>query len=62
MKITRLETYFVKPRWVFLKMDTQGWDIEVVRGASGILDKLVGIQSELSAQLCYENMIVYTAS
>lgn len=38
MKITRLETFFVKPRWVFLKMHTDaglvGWGEPVVEGWS----------------------------
>ncbi|MBN1673302.1 MAG: galactonate dehydratase [Kiritimatiellae bacterium] len=38
MKITKLETFFVKPRWVFLKMETDegltGWGEPVVEGWS----------------------------
>ncbi|MFO7956064.1 MAG: galactonate dehydratase [Candidatus Brocadiia bacterium] len=38
MKITKLETFFVKPRWVFLKMSTDegvvGWGEPVVEGWS----------------------------
>jgi hypothetical protein len=45
---------------VFLKIDTQGWDMEVLRGASGILDQVVGLQSELSARHCYNNIESYT--
>lgn len=45
---------------VFLKMDTQGWDLEVVKGASGILDRLVGLQSEMAVKQCYEGMPGYT--
>jgi FkbM family methyltransferase len=66
VQVTRLDKVFADcvsgidcPR-IFLKMDTQGWDIEVLRGASGIMDQLVGIQSELSAQHCYDGMIPYT--
>jgi FkbM family methyltransferase len=47
---------------VFLKMDTQGWDLEVLKGASGILDRLVGIQSELAVKHCYDGMTPYTAA
>ena len=32
---------------VFLKMDTQGYDLEVVRGGEGVLSKILAIQSEL---------------
>jgi FkbM family methyltransferase len=66
VQVARLDTIFAdcvagldSPR-VFLKMDTQGWDIEVLRGASGILDRIVGLQSELSAQHCYNGMVPYT--
>ena len=38
MKITKLETFFVKPRWVFLKMSTDeglvGWGEPIVEGWS----------------------------
>ena len=38
MKITKLETFFVKPRWVFLKMHTDegltGWGEPIVEGWS----------------------------
>lgn len=46
---------------VFLKMDTQGWDLEVLKGASGILDRITGLQSELAVKKCYEGMPGYTA-
>lgn len=44
---------------VFLKMDTQGYDLEVFRGASGCLENIQGIQSELSVQPLYKNMPHY---
>jgi FkbM family methyltransferase len=40
----------------FLKMDTQGWDLEVLRGASGILDDVVAMQSEVSVLPIYGRM------
>jgi FkbM family methyltransferase len=39
---------------VFLKLDTQGWDLEVLAGADGVLDHLVGIQLEASLTPIYE--------
>ncbi|HEY3335705.1 MAG TPA: FkbM family methyltransferase [Candidatus Limnocylindrales bacterium] len=45
----------VSPR-TYLKMDTQGFDLEVVAGASGCLASVVGLQSELSVQALYEGM------
>ncbi|MCD4527410.1 FkbM family methyltransferase [Nocardioides sp. cx-173] len=38
----------------FLKMDTQGHDMEVVAGAGPWLSRIVGLQSELSVQALYE--------
>jgi FkbM family methyltransferase len=43
-------------RRVFLKCDTQGYDLEVLRGASGCLPALVGLQVELSLKPLYEGM------
>jgi hypothetical protein len=41
---------------VFMKMDTQGHDVSVVKGATGVLDKIVGLQSELPAVNIYDGM------
>lgn len=46
-------------RRVFLKMDTQGFDLEVFKGAAGCLDRVFGIQSELSVQPLYKGMPHY---
>lgn len=42
---------------VFLKMDTQGHDVNVMRGASGVNKWIVGLQSEISAVPLYEEML-----
>ncbi|MES2739972.1 MAG: FkbM family methyltransferase [Pseudomonadota bacterium] len=47
-----------QPR-VFLKMDTQGYDLEVFKGASACLDLVFGLQSELSVQPLYRAMPHY---
>jgi FkbM family methyltransferase len=44
---------------VMLKCDTQGFDLEVIRGASAVLDRIVVIQVELSVIPIYEGMIGY---
>jgi len=44
---------------VFLKMDTQGSDLDVFAGAAGGLDRIVGLQSELSVLPLYEGMPDY---
>lgn len=43
-------------RRVFLKVDTQGFDLEVLAGARGILDRVIGIQTEVSLIPIYEHM------
>lgn len=37
----------------FLKMDTQGFDLRVFRGAAAVLDRIVAMQSELSIKHIY---------
>jgi FkbM family methyltransferase len=41
---------------IFLKIDTQGCDLEVVRGAAGILDRVCGLQVEGSFRHLYEGV------
>jgi FkbM family methyltransferase len=49
-------------RRIFLKLDTQGYDLEAFRGASGILDRIYILQSEVSLIHLYENMPHWTIS
>jgi FkbM family methyltransferase len=44
-----------QPR-VFLKMDTQGHDLAVMRGAAGVRPWIVGLQSEMPAIRIYNGM------
>jgi FkbM family methyltransferase len=44
-----------RPR-VYLKMDTQGWDLEVFRGAEGCLEHILALQSEVSLRPIYDGM------
>jgi FkbM family methyltransferase len=44
-----------RPR-VFLKMDTQGWDIAVLDGATAALEDVVALQSEISMIPIYHGM------
>ena len=44
---------------VFLKMDTQGFDLKVVEGAAGCIERIRGMQSELSIVPVYEGMPTY---
>lgn len=41
---------------VFVKIDTQGHDVDVIRGAAGCLSKITGFQSEVPAVQIYEGM------
>jgi len=47
---------------IFVKLDTQGHDISVVKGATGILGMIAGIQSELPAVPIYEGMLSMSAA
>lgn len=48
-----------EPR-IFLKLDTQGYDLEVLRGATQVLGHVVLFQSEVSVIPLYEDMPHYT--
>ncbi len=41
---------------VFLKMDTQGFDLEVFRSAGGRVDQILGLQSEVPCLPLYDDM------
>jgi len=41
---------------IFLKMDTQGYDLEVFGGVSRLIDQVVAIQSEVSLLPIYDGM------
>jgi len=45
---------------IFLKMDTQGFDLEVLRGVGHLTDKISLLQSELSVTPIYDDMPHYT--
>jgi FkbM family methyltransferase len=47
---------------VFLKSDTQGYDMNVVRGATGCLDRVAGMQIELPIREIYRGAPNYLAS
>jgi FkbM family methyltransferase len=58
VEVSRLDAVFEEvtggARQAFLKLDTQGWDLEVIAGAAGCLDHVVAMQSELSVIPLYE--------
>jgi FkbM family methyltransferase len=59
MKVRRLDSIELPYSRVFLKMDTQGYDLEVFAGAQGVLGRIVGLQSELSVVPLYDGMPRY---
>lgn len=46
----------VSSKRILLKIDTQGADLAVFRGASGIVERIAAIQTELAAVPIYEGM------
>lgn len=44
---------------VYLKLDTQGFDLEVLKGATSTLAKVAAVQSELSIRQIYEGAPAY---
>lgn len=64
VEVLRLDDVFddLLPRpdsLVFLKLDTQGWDLEVLAGSTASLGRVVGLQSEISVRAIYEGMPSY---
>lgn len=53
-----------KDEWqrIFLKMDTQGYDLKVFEGSRGILPHVVSLQSEISVRPLYHDMPSYRES
>jgi FkbM family methyltransferase len=49
-------------KYIHLKMDTQGYDLEVFKGAQKILDQIKTLQSEISIKQLYEGMPDYITS
>jgi FkbM family methyltransferase len=42
---------------IFAKLDTQGHDVEAIRGSSGVIDMITGFQSEMSVVPLYDGML-----
>jgi FkbM family methyltransferase len=65
VEVKRLDSVFeactavvAQPR-VFLKVDTQGFDLEVLEGTGRHLDRVLALQLELSVQGIYEGTVGY---
>jgi len=64
--VARLDAVFddlagKQARRAFVKIDTQGFEAEVLRGATGALDRIAGFQLELSLLPLYEGEATYLA-
>jgi len=47
---------------IYLKMDTQGFDLEVVKGAESVLARILALQTEVSFRSIYTGMPGFTES
>jgi FkbM family methyltransferase len=57
VEICRLDSFDdVKGSRIYLKMDTQGFDLEVVKGATGLLDRIVAVQTEVAFIPLYKDV------
>lgn len=62
VSVNRLDTVLdsIIPNWrdrsIFLKMDTQGYDLQVFQGVGKIMERVVALQSEISQIPLYEGM------
>jgi len=68
VKVVRLDSVLndlirdiAEPR-LFLKIDTQGFDLEVLKGAEGCLDIIYGLQSEIACRAIYRDMPTHIES
>jgi FkbM family methyltransferase len=65
VKLMKLETAILRHKSrlgfknLFLKLDTQGHDFEILRNATAIIPEIVGIQTELAIKRLYENSAPY---
>jgi FkbM family methyltransferase len=62
VEVRRLDSIFqecmvgVTSSHLYLKLDTQGFDLEALRGADGVLEKFLAAQSEVSFIPIYQSM------
>jgi FkbM family methyltransferase len=55
------QPYLTPADRIFLKIDTQGFEPQVLTGAGGLLARLSGLQLEMSLVRCYEGEIGFRA-
>jgi len=59
--LPELERRFA-PKRVYLKLDTQGYDLEVVRGGRASMSRICGLQTEASVRQIYQGMPDYATT
>lgn len=59
--LPELERRFA-PKRIYLKLDTQGYDLEVVRGGRASMSRICGLQTEASVRQIYEGMPDYATT
>lgn len=57
--VDEIEPLRDQARRLFLKIDTQGFDIEVCEGAKAVLPRIIGLQSEISVTQIYADQPDY---
>lgn len=62
IQMKRLDSIDISAKRIYLKADTQGYDLEVIRGASGYLDRVVALQVEASVRAIYQGMPDYVSA
>ena len=57
VEIRRLDSFEIPAHArVYLKIDTQGFDLEVIRGATGVLDRVLTVQTEVAFIPLYKDV------
>jgi FkbM family methyltransferase len=51
-----------KPQRPFLKMDTQGYDVSIVRAGQDVMQEFVGLQSELAIRKLYAHSVDFVSA
>ena len=60
-ELDRLVAHVPQPR-IFLKLDTQGYDMRVIDGAGAALARIIALQSEVVVKPIYQGMMTYRDS
>jgi FkbM family methyltransferase len=65
VEVVRLDAIWdtvVRGNRALIKIDTQGFDFHVLQGSIGVLDRVIGIQTELLLDVYYEGATGYLAT